>query len=148
MEAAGAAIVDGVERLVPPWAVREIDRILDAWGRLEPPERDAARTRAEVAGRAAAARVVAELRELFAADLADQHATPLQIVRTAVREPTQVLAALGVPPVRRDPFDEQALPADRYDLVPRSLGDLGDADLGAQLLVWGLAKSKLVRRSI
>ena len=56
--------------------------------------------------------------------------TPLEIVRTAVREPSEVLERAGVPAVVRDAFDEQAWPDDRYGLVPRTLGDLGDADLG------------------
>src|SRR5207248_8371691 len=81
------------------------------------------------AGSAAARRIVAELRALFAIDPAQQPATPLEIVRSAYREPTGVLAEAGVPPIVRDEFDERAWPDDVYGLVPRTLGDLGDSEL-------------------
>jgi hypothetical protein len=69
----------------------------------------------------------------------------LEVVRTAVREPTGVLERAGVPPVVRDTFDERSWPDDRYGLVPRTLGDLGDPDLGPLQLAWGLAKAKVLR---
>jgi len=142
---AAAAIVAGVERELSGWVPAQVRRILDAWGRAE----SAARARAEEqgvrAGPAVAARVGGELRSLFAADPARQQVTPLQIVRGAVREPTEILAAAGVPPVERDPFDERTMPADRYDLAPRTLGDLGDPDLAPMLLVWGRAKARILR---
>ena len=78
---------------------------------------------------------------LLAIDPADQRATPLEVVRSAVREPTAVLRAAGVGAVVRDDFDERHLPDDVYDLAPRAVGDLGDPELGPQLLAWGLAKS-------
>ncbi len=90
-------------------------------------------------------RVTDELRDLFTCDPESQTATPLQIVRGATREPTAVLVAAGVPAVVREEFDERTLPADRYGLAPRSFADLGDADLGAHHLAWGLAKAALVR---
>ena len=65
-----------------------------------------------------AARIGAELRALFALDPAEQRATPLQVVRGAVREPTAILATAGVAAVDRDPFEERAFPDDRYGLVP------------------------------
>jgi hypothetical protein len=140
-----AAIVAGVEATLPGWVDREVTRIVDAWGRLDPGV--AARTRAAggPAGRAAAIRVGAELRALFGRDAAEQAATPLQIVRTAYREPTEVLARAGIPEVERDEFHERAWPDDRYGLVPEQLGDLGDEDLGPLLLAWGLAKAAVLR---
>ena len=84
------------------------------------------------------------LRELLARDPAEQAATPLEIVRTIVAEPTALLRELGVPEVVRDAFDERSQPADVYDLAPRTLADL-DPTLGPELLVWGVAKSRLVR---
>jgi len=72
----------------------------------------------------------------------------LEIVRTAVREPTDVLRAAGVPPVMRDAFDERAWPDDRYGLTPSTLGDLGDPDLAPLQLAWGLAKAKVLRARV
>jgi len=67
-----------------------------------------------------------------------------EIVRTIVAEPTTLLRTLGVPEVVRDAFDERAHPDDVYDLAPRTLADL-EPDLGPELLVWGMAKAKLLR---
>ena len=78
-----------------------------------------------------AVRTVAELRDFFATDPAWQRTTPLAIVRTLRREATSVLAAAGVPPVERDPFDTRSFPDHVYTLVPQSLADLGDDDLRA-----------------
>jgi hypothetical protein len=142
---AGAAIVVGVEAQVPRWAPAQVDRLLDAWGRTTPEARARAEADAIDAGNAAARRIVAELRELFDTDPERQRVTPLEIVRTAYREPTQVLAAAGVPPVVRDEFDERAWPDDVYGLVLHSLGDLGDPELAPLHLAWGMAKATLIR---
>jgi len=142
---AGDAIVAGVERELPGWAIRGIARILDAWGRLEADTRAQADRDAQVAGTAACTRVVAELQALFALDPAEQRATPLQVVRTAHHEPTALLASLGVPHVVRDEFDERSFPDDVYGLVPHTLGDLGDPDLGPLHLAWGMAKTRVLQ---
>ena len=144
LAAAGEAIVAGVERAGPRWAEAQVDRILDAWGRVDPARRDDVRADARRAGTAAAARVVADLGALLALAPAAQAATPLEIVRTLVREPTALLRELGVPEVVRDPFDERAHPDDVYDLSPRTLADL-EPGLGPELLVWGMAKARLMR---
>jgi hypothetical protein len=141
----GDAIAAGVARELPRWAVVQVTRILDAWGRAEPAARAQAESDARGAGDEAAARVDVELRALFATDPSEQRSTPLEIVRTAYREPTVVLAAAGVPPVARDGFDERTRPDDHYDLAPRTLGDLGDPDLAPLHLAWGLAKATVLR---
>ena len=130
---------------MPAWVEASVARILDAWGKADGATRTKAAEDAVAAGRAAAARVTDELQALFALDAAEQRMTPLEIVRTAVREPTEVLERAGVPAVVRDAFDEQSWPDDRYGLVPRTLGDLGDAELGPLQLAWGLAKTKVLR---
>ena len=145
MAEAAAAIVGGVERLGAAWVVGAVTRIVDAWGRLDDGARAAAVERARDAGTRAATRVAAELRALFALDPAAQRATPLEIVRTLRVEATAVLVAAGVPPVERDAFDTRAFPDDVYGIVPRSLADLGDDELGGALLAWGLGKSKVLR---
>jgi hypothetical protein len=145
LDESGAAIVAGVEAQVPAWAQTEVERLLDAWGRTSADVRARAEAESAAAGRAAAERIVAELRALFATDPLQQGATPLEIVRTAYREPTVVLEAAGVPPVVRDEFDERAWPDDVYGLVPRTLGDLGDPDLAPLHLAWGMAKAAVIR---
>jgi hypothetical protein len=141
----GHAIAIGVARELPRWSVAQVTRILDAWGQADASTRAGAEADARAAGDAAAARVDTELRALLAADPSAQRSTPLEIVRSAYREPTAVLVAVGVPPVTRDAFDERAHPDDRYDLVPRTLGDLGDPDLAPLHLAWGLAKATVLR---
>jgi hypothetical protein len=142
---AGDAIVAGVERELPGWVRRQVTRILDAWGRTEPEARARAERAAVDAGDAATARVVGELRTLLATDPSAQTATPLELVRSAYREPTTVLEAAGIPPVERDEFDERAWPDDRYGLVIATLGDLGDGELAPLHFAWGMAKAKVLR---
>ena len=145
MREAATGIVAGVEAALPGWVEREVERIVDAWGRLDEAQRAEATAAAGTAGRSATQRVVAGLRDLFGRDPVEHTATPLQIVRSAYREPTAVLAAVGIPPVERDEFHERAWPDDDYGLVPESLADLGDEDLGPLLLAWGLAKAAVLR---
>ena len=137
-------MIEGVRSHLAAYLVSEAARVADAWG-LTATAR--ARVDDELPGAAATAteRVTAELTELLALDPADQRATPLEIVRSAVREPSEVLRAAGVSPVVRDELDERHLPGDVYDLTPRALGDLGDPDLGPELLAWGLAKARVLR---
>jgi hypothetical protein len=78
---------------------------------------------------------------LLTADIDDQATTPLAILRaSAVRYPTEVLHAAGVPPVVRDEFVEGVFPDDTYDLAPTSIADL-DPDLGDLAIAWGAAKA-------
>ena len=121
--------------------------LLDAWGRLEPDVRRDVVAQAGRAGEEAARRVSTELGTLFAEPPDRQRATPLEIVRSAYRELTAVLVAAGVPAVVRDDFDERAWPDDRYGMVPRTLADLGDDDLGPLQLAWGMAKAAALRGS-
>ena len=144
MREAAAAMVAGVERAVPGWAQREVDRLLGAWGGLEPGRRAVVLQEAGRAGAAAGRRVADELRALLSLDPQEQAATPLEIVRSAVREPTAVLAAAGVPDVVRDEFEERAWPGDRFGLVPRTMRDL-DGDLAAVHFAWGMAKAEVLR---
>jgi hypothetical protein len=145
LEQIAAEVVERVERCLPGWVEREVRRIVDAWGRLDP--ETAARTvrAAGPAGREASERLGSALRTEMALDPARQRATPLQIVRSAYEEPTAVLAAAGIPPVERDEFHERRWPDDHYGLVPEHLSDLGDEDLGPLLLAWGLAKAAVLR---
>jgi len=139
-----AALVEGVGRALPEWAARSADGLLLAWGGLGDDRRCEVVEQARAAGEAAARRVAAELAALLALDPGEQRATPLEIIRTAVVEPTAVLAAAGVPDVVRDGFDERSWPGDRFGLVPRTVRDL-DPDLAALHFAWGVAKAAVLR---
>jgi hypothetical protein len=145
MSEGAARLIEGVARLGPGWVVREVTRLLDAWGRLDAAARTTAVTAATEGGAQAAARVVGELRRLFELDPAAQRATPLEIIRSLRREATEVLKAAGVPEVVRDPFETRAFPDDVYGIVLKSPAELGDDELGGALLAWGLGKTKVLR---
>lgn len=87
--------------------------------------------------------VVAAVAALVGADPEAQRTNPLSLLRDAVRYPTAVLAAAGVPPVVRDEFAERAFPEDRYDLAPASFADVGE-QLHEPGLAWGAAKAHVV----
>jgi hypothetical protein len=103
----------------------------------------ATRAAAAEAGRRAVAEVGAAVRDLLATDVDQQRANPLAVLRSAVRYPAEVLAAAGVPPVVRSPFDEEAFPTDVYGLTPATWSDI-DPDLHERGLVWGAAKAHVV----
>ena len=144
LEEASTALLDGVDRALAPWAARAADTLLSAWGAVDADRQREIVAAARAAGERAARRVAAELAELFAHDPGQQRATPLEIIRTAVVEPTEVLVEAGMPDVVRDPFEERAWPGDRFGLVPRTLRDL-DPDLAAVHFAWGVAKAAVLR---
>jgi hypothetical protein len=141
---ASEALIEGVRAALPAWAARSADFLLSAWDGLDADRRREVRTAAREAGERAAGRVAGELAELLALDPAEQRATPAEIIRSAVAEPTEVLVAAGMPDVVRDPFDERAWPDDRFGLVPRTLREL-DPDLAAVHFAWGIAKTAVLR---
>lgn len=144
---ASAALIEGVRTALPAWAARSADFLLSAWDGLDAARRGEVRSAAREAGERAAERIAGELAELLALDPAEQRATPAEIIRSAVAEPTEVLAAAGMPDVVRDPFDERAWPDDRFGLVPRTLRDL-DPDLAAVHFAWGIAKAAVLRARV
>lgn len=133
----GAVLADGVEAAMPAWVVRSVEGIWRAWSGTADPEVTAA---AEQAGLAAQADVGPRVRALLAADVDEQRANPLALVREAVRYPTAVLAESGVPPVERDAQAVEQHPDDHYDLTPTSFGDL-DPGLQEAGIEWGAAKA-------
>jgi hypothetical protein len=138
MEEHAAALADGIEAALPAWVERSVDRVLLAWGGAV--DMDAVRAAAASAGRDAAAGVGAQVRALLEADIDDQRTTPLSLVRAAVRYPTAVLRAAGVPPVVRDEHQERLFPEDVYDLSPANFADV-DPALTEVGLAWGAAKA-------
>ncbi|HUI47682.1 MAG TPA: hypothetical protein VL119_03225 [Acidimicrobiia bacterium] len=137
-------LTDGVARLGGAWITAAVARVADAWGGLDRSARATLDEAAAAAAERGAARVLGELRELFALDPAAQRSTPLEIMRSLRREPTEVLRGAGIPGVVRDPFDERAFPDDVYGIVLRSPTELGDDELGGALLAWGLGKAKIL----
>ena len=137
MDEQAAALADAVEAVLPGWVERSVERILVAYfGTADA----AVMEEAARAGNHAAAEVGPAVRELLAADIDDQRTTPLSLLRGAVRYPTAVLEAVGVPPVRRDEQQERLFPEDVYDLAPATFADVDPAlaDVG---LAWGAAKA-------
>lgn len=120
-------------------------RVVEAWGGLGGEEREQLDRDVAVAASRATARVAADLSRLFALPVREQSTTPLAVVRSMVREPSEVLAAAGVPEVERDDFEMRAFPADVYGLCPADLGALGDPDLAAVHVIWGMAKAEILR---
>ena len=132
-----AVAVDGV---IEQWLVRCVERTAQRqWGAC-PPE---LLTAGRLAAAEAAVEVSQRLRHLLATDVDDQRTNPLGVLRGAVVHPTRVLAAAGVPPVRRDPFAEEAFPEDCYDLSPATWADI-DPSLHEPGIVWGAWKAKVV----
>ncbi|HEX4904125.1 MAG TPA: hypothetical protein VFU93_01645 [Acidimicrobiales bacterium] len=128
----GEALADAVLTAVPGWVQRCVDRFavdLDATD----------------AGREAVAAIAPPLRDLLTADVDDQRANPLAIVRDAVRFPTAVLRAAGVEPPARSRFDVEHFPDDPYGLVPMTWRDI-DESLHEPGIVWGATKAMAHRR--
>ncbi len=142
MEEHAQALFDGIEAAVPGWVERCVERrLLDYKGTAD----DEAMRAAAAAGRRAQAEVAAGLGALLETDVDAQATTPLSLLRQAVRYPTEVLRAAGIPAVRRDAFVESSFPEDDYDLAPASLADV-DPELVELGLAWGAAKAMAHRR--
>ena len=83
------------------------------------------------AGERARSEVGTQMRALLSADIDEQRTTPLQLLRGAVRYPTEVLRAAEVPPVDRDQAQAHLFPEDVYDLSPATFADVDPALLAA-----------------
>ncbi len=137
----GEDLVAAVDAVLGGWVAAAV---LGRWQLYHGTEAPAeVRGRAVLAGDTARAEVVPALRELLALDAEQQWTNPLALVRRAVRPATAALHELGVPPVVRDRFAEQAFPEDLYALVPASFADI-DPSLHDPGLVWGAAKAHVV----
>jgi hypothetical protein len=138
VEPYATALADAIVRALPGWVERSVSR------RLLAPDASASAA-AHDAGRRAAAEVGAQVTALLAADIDEQRTTPLALLRSAVRYPTDVLRDAGVPPVDRDPIQVRLLPDDLYDLSPANFADV-DPALAEPGMVWGAAKALAHRR--
>ncbi len=88
--------------------------------------------------------VAAKLSDLFAADIDDQHTTPLAVIRSCLHHAAGVLAGAGVAPVERDEFERRSFPGDLYGLNPSTMADIHES-LAEPALVWGAAKAHIHR---
>lgn len=131
------ALAEGISEALPSWVERCVSDVMIAWRGEIPHEVAVA---AGEAGRRAGSEVGSAVSDLLEADIDDQCSTPLALVRSAVRYPTEVLEAAGVPPVERDDFSAGAFPSDVYDLSPASWADI-DPALVQPALQWGAAKA-------
>jgi hypothetical protein len=123
-------VVESVERVMAAWAGTVPKGVTDA---------------AEVAAKAASDDIGGAIQRLLLADIDDQRTTPLALLRAAVRYPTAVLEAAGVPAVQRDRFAEERFPGDIYNLSPASWADFSP-DLAELGIKWGAAKAFEHRR--
>ena len=138
-----AALLAAAVAAIPGWVERAVADRYRQWASEplpEPIRADAAR-----AGLDAAAAVEPPLRDLLTADVDAQRSNPLAILRAAVRFPTAVLRAAGVPPVARDAHAEALFPDDLYDLSPAAFADL-DPTVHDPGVEWGAAKAHVVLR--
>ena len=131
-------LAEGLAEAVPAWVRRCVETVyVERMLRRPPADVVAATARA---ASAAADDVVPRLRTLLATDVDDQTTNPLSLVRPAVRHPTEVLRAAGVPPAPRDDMARRQFPDDDYDLTPASFAEL-DPALHEPGLRWGAAKA-------
>jgi hypothetical protein len=132
------ALADAIVDALPAWVERSVAGVLASAGL---PVGDGVRDAAGAAGRRAAEEVGAEVRALLSLDVDSQRSTPLTILRDAVRYPTEVLLAAGVPAVEgRDEVRARLFPDDVYDLSPATFADV-DPRLAEPGLAWGAAKA-------
>lgn len=132
-----ADLADGVEAALAPWVERCVRTGCAAAGVSAD---DGLLAAARAAGVRCRDEVAPAVRALLVTDIDEQATTPLAVLRGAVRHPTEVLEAAGVPAPRRDEFAQRSFPEDRYELAPASFADL-DPDLVEAGLRWGAAKA-------
>jgi hypothetical protein len=140
LAALATGLADGIQRVLGPWVVRNVERIMEAWQGTCPEEIQQAAAAAAVR---ATDEVMPAVRALLATDVDEQRGNPLALLRPAVRYPTGVLRAAGVPGVVRDAEAERQFPDDDYDLTPASFAEI-DRSLHEPGMAWGAAKAHVV----
>ena len=136
VQEAAVLLADGAIAALPRWVERCVAEMCERAGVVAADLSEQARA----AGMQCAADTGPPLRELLATDVDAQQTTPLSVLRSAVRYPTQVLADGGVAVPRRDDFDASRFPDDPYGLTPASFADI-DPVLGPIGIAWGAAKA-------
>ena len=138
----GRQLAAAIDAVIEPWVTRCVTETCAAAGI---PVDDRVRDAASDAARRCRREVAAEMAALVAADVDAQTVTPLQVLRTSVRFPTEALVDLGVEPPRSVDFDRRAFPEDIYGLGPAGFSDV-DPSLRDPGLAWGAAKAHVHRR--
>lgn len=131
-----ARLADAINESLPTWVHRCVAESAARSGQLSRQLEMAA----IAAGQAALDDVGPKVRELLRTDIDAQTTTPLSLVRSAIRFPTQVLREAGVIPPERPDFDVDAFPDDIYGLTPANFGEV-HADLHQPGIEWGAAKA-------
>jgi hypothetical protein len=137
LAAYAAELADAVEVAIPRWVDRVVREVLAAQGVAVDDTLAAQIDQAAAAARDAG---VPQVRQLLETDIDQQQTTPLTLLRTLVRHPTEVLRSAGARPVARDEFSRGSFPDDLYDLTPASFADV-DPALHEPGLAWGAAKA-------
>lgn len=132
-----AALADAVEEAIPRWVGRVVREVAAAHGLAVDETLTAGLDRAGTAARDDGG---PRVRALLETDIDQQRSTPLAVLRSLVRYPTDLLRAVGAQPVARDEFRQRNFPDDVYDLTPSSFADV-DPALHEPGLAWGAAKA-------
>jgi hypothetical protein len=140
LEGPAAALYDAIDAAIEPWLERLV--VNTARRRLgEIPAAVSAAARRTAA--CTAPGVLQRVHELLATDVDEQRTNPLGVLRGAVSGPTAVLRDAGVPPVRREEFEERTFPDDVYGLGPATWRDVDDS-LHEPGIEWGAWKAGVV----
>jgi hypothetical protein len=124
---------------VPIWLSRCVEQVAAA---QSIPVDDVAVEIEEMVERTAT-ETLSRLAALLGTDVDEQRANPLDMLRSAVGGPTEVLRAAGARPVPRDRFAEEWFPDDVFDLTPATWADI-DESLAEPGLTWGAWKAAVV----
>ena len=139
LESQAQALADAIDAVLPDWVERCVR------SRLNEPLPDGVVAATATAGEQARLDVGGAVRRLLDADIDEQRVSPLELLRGAVRYPTEVLRGAGAPGVERDDFSRSRFPDDDYDLTPATWADV-DPSLVDVGIAWGAAKAFVHKR--
>jgi len=139
-ESATADLLAAIDGVVESWLARCVTVACERAGGV--PD-TVLQEQARVAAREGAVWTMQQLHAALETDVDAQRSNPLQLLRDAVRFPTEVLSRAGVPHAKRDEMDERINPDDVYGLAPAHWNDV-DESLLEPGIVWGAAKARTI----
>ena len=139
-ESATQDLIVAIDQVAEPWLENLVLRVVATRGI---PIDDALRLEASIAAREGRQWVGERLRVALEIDVDAQRLNPLQILREAVRFPTQVMQRFGIRAANRDEYDEKINPDDIYGICPAHWSDI-DESLTEPGIIWGAAKASTV----